>query len=222
MQTKPRSSGILAASLLLVAASSFAPRAAASIYTLTPGNTIPASASSFPTGVGAPLGQLVSPFFVTTSSGNLSGTVTSDVFSGDTSNPYHGLTFTYSLAISNSSDSAIGMSADSFAGFQTDVSYNQSAGEINPSFFSRSSGTGDILNFLWFSPNLPPGDTGSLIVVQTDASFFAPATGGVVDGGGATPLILAPTLAPVPEPGVASLLMAALGVFFIFRRRNSA
>ena len=204
---------------LLLAMGLFAPRATASIYTLSPGGTQnPADSSGFPVGgsiVGSPL---TSSFETNTASGTLEGSVTSTVYSGDTSNPYHGLTFTYLLTISaNSTDSSSELTADSFAGFLTDVSYNPSNGGIAPSFFQRSSGAGEILHFSWSFNNVGPGQSGDLIVVQTGATSFGTGTGGVTDGGGVTVSILT----PVPEPTIGSLVSMGLGALFIFRCRKS-
>jgi hypothetical protein len=53
-------------------------------------------------------------------------------------------------------------------------------------------------------------------VVQTGASNFQTAMGGVIDSIPANVSVLA----PVPEPAIGSLLLTGLGMFF-FRRRAS-
>jgi hypothetical protein len=197
----------------LLALSSLAPHAAAlGIYTLAPGGNIVANPSAFPTG-GTILDTITTPF----TSSTIDGTVVSTVIRGDSSNPYGGLTFTYSLSLNNfSSDSSSEMTIGSYGGFVTDVSYNLTGGEIAPSNFTRSiTQNGSVIRFLWSSEGgIMPGQTGALIVVQTAANNFTPASGGVID----SQTVNISTLAPVPEPGIASLLVSGLGVFAFCRR----
>jgi hypothetical protein len=161
------------------------------------------------------VGSSTSPF----SGLKLNGTLTSSVYSGDTSNPYGGLTFTYLLTISSlSPHPASELTVDSFNGLQTDVSYNVSGGGYAPSNFTRSIGDGELIHFVWLNGGgLLQGETSALLVVQTDATTFGADSGGVLDG---QPVTVS-TLSPIPEPGIASLLCTGLGLLFISRRRNS-
>src|SRR5438067_11305869 len=85
-----------------------------------PGTAVPAVPAAGPIG-GVQLGQVIAPF----SSGVLAGTLTSTVISGDTSNPFHGLTFTYRFTVDSAAvDSASQISISSFLGFTTDMSFN--------------------------------------------------------------------------------------------------
>jgi hypothetical protein len=204
--------GTLAAALFLCGWL-FAPSAIASIYTLAPSGNITASPSGFPTG-----GTLVGSNAFAFSSGTLDGNILSLVYQGDPSNPYGGLTFTYSVALNPSSlDSLSELTVGSYAGFSTDVSYNSSGGAA-PSNFSRTSGSGDTLHFFFSNSNggILPGQPGDTIVVQTGASNFQTAMGGVIDSIPANVSVLA----PVPEPAIGSLLVTGLGMLF-FRRRAS-
>lgn len=211
--TKPKLAGVFATAVCL-SAWSFAPRAAASIYTLAPGGNIAALSSDYPTG-GTVLDTVTDPF----TSSTIDGTIISQVISGDPSNPYGGLTFTY-LVEDNAvaTDSVSEMTVGSYGGFLTDVSYNATGSEVLPSNFTRSAtGSGSTIRFLWSSGGgIQPDQTGALIVVQTSAQNYAPAQGGVID----SQTVNISTLAPVPEPGTVSLLIAGLGLFF-FSRRNS-
>jgi hypothetical protein len=200
---------ILAASLLLSSRG-----ALASIYTLLPGADIPAASSTFPTSA-TPL-QTNSFAF---SSSTLDGTITSIVYSGDSSNPYNGLTFTYLVSLTSASiDFSSEFTVGSYGGVQTDVSYNSTGGEVVPSDFGRSSGTGDILRLFYSNGGgIAPGQTGALIVVQTDAHSYQSEMGGVINSSTADVMILT----PLPEPAVGSLLVTGLGALFIFRRRYS-
>jgi len=205
--------GFLAGCLILLICCP-APRAAATtIYTLAPGANVTALSSSYPIG-----GLMVGSESTNFSTGTLNGTFTSTVYSGDMSNPYGGLTFTYLLELNgSSSDASSEFSVGGYAGFLTDVSYNQTGGEVAPSNFLRS-GNGNVIHSQWFtSVELPSGDTGALLVIQTDAHNFGNNSGSVIDS---TSQIL-PILAPVPEPGALSLLAIGFGALFIFRRRSS-
>lgn len=215
LRRTPKRIEFLAATLLLVACY-LAPRAAAiGVYTLAPGANIPAAASSYPTGSPLLLGQVNAPF----ASGTLMGTLVSSVYSGDTANPYGGYTFTYLLELNSSStDSSSEFTVGGYSGFQTDVSYNQTGNEIAPSNFLRS-GNGAVIHTQWdTSTELPPGDTGALVVIQTGAHAFANNSGSVIDSTATTVPILAPTV--VPEPGTVSLVAIGLGALFTFRRRG--
>lgn len=209
--TALRSLIILAVGLLLCTCL-FVPRAMADIYTLDPGGNITASSSVFPTG-----GTVVATNGFAFNSATLDGIVLSRVYQGDPSNPYGGLTFTYSLIMfSGSSDSLSELTVGSYGGLSTDVSYN-SIGGVAPSNFTRSAGDGDTLRF-FFSNNggILPGQPGDILVVQTSATSFGTAMGGVIDSIPANVTVLA----PVPEPAIGSLCAIALGAL-LFRRRSS-
>lgn len=222
LQKRSKCVGIAVTGILLSACSLALNSNAISIYTLTPGGNEPALASSFPVG-GATLDSISDPFVGTVIENGtpitLNGSVTSTVIKGDSSNPYDGLTFTYQLMLNAvSTDSSSEMTIGSYGGVATDVSYNAIAGDVLPSNFTRSGGVGSTVRFLFSnSGGIGPGDTSALIVVQTDAQNYAQASGGVID----SQTVNIATLAPVPEPGIASLLITGLGTFFVFRRRNS-
>lgn len=215
LRKTPKSIEFLAATLVVLACY-IAPRAAASVYTLAPGANITATASSYPTGSTTLLGQVTAPF----ASGTLQGTLISSVYSGDTSNPYGGYTFTYLLELNSSStDSSSEFTVGGYAGFLTDVSFNKTGAEVAPSNFMRS-GNGAVIHSQWNSSiELPSGDTGALVVVQSNAHNFANNSGSVIDSTAVTVPIFAP--AAVPEPGIASLVSFGLGALFVFRRHGS-
>jgi hypothetical protein len=187
---------------------------AVTIYTLPPGGSMSALATSYPVGVGPALATATSPF----NNGALSGTLFSSVYSGDTANPYPGgLTFTYQLSIApGSPDSSSEMTVSSFSSFHTDVSYHTAGADVNPSNFTRDSGAGDTLRFVFLSQSILPGETSALVVVQTDAASFHSTSAGIIDG----LTVNVPSLAPlaVPEPATFSLVLAGLGLLG-FRNR---
>jgi PEP-CTERM motif len=184
-------------------------------FTLSPGTVAPAMGSTYPHG-GTLLASLDAPF----NTGLLTGTLSSEVLSGEQGNPYAGgLTFTYRLSISPSSqDSLSELSLSSFRGFQTDVSYtNYGVMSVAPSFFSRSS-SGDVIHSLWLYQPVGPNEQSAIIVIQTDATTFQPTLAGVIDGLTANVASFAPIA--VPEPTAGALLLAGLGLFLSMRRRR--
>jgi len=153
------------------------------------------------------------------------GLLFSQVFANDTSNPLGGLTFTYQVSIGTNSpqgvsDLSVGDPFLNFQGFLTDGSYtNIAPGQVAPDFIKRT-GDGEVIhfNFSFFSPELNPGQTSSLLVIQTDATAFGVTHATVADGVGSVNIS---TWAPVPEPGIAALgLIGALG-FLVSRRRQT-
>lgn len=210
---EPQVVGTVLAGLLL-GAFALAPRATANpFYTLDPAGSITAVSSTYPSGGGLSLLEQTNSSFNT---GTLEGTVTTKVYSGDSSNPYGGLTFTYLLTLDNSgTDSSSEMTVGGFEGFSTDVSYN--VGAFAPSTFTRSY-DGNVVRFVWAGGGLPSGQTGDLMIVQTSAQNFGVGGGAVIDSRAGDVTILA----PVPEPSIGALLTGGLGALVVFlRRRNS-
>jgi len=196
----------------LAAALSAAP-VQATIYTLNPGSSVTANPSGAPVG-GSIVGQVTDPY----SSGIMSGTLTSTVVSGDSSNPYGGLDFVYQFTVApGSTDTASQLTVSSFAGLLTDVSYNTSSGTVAPTLFSRSS-SGDVLRFSFFTPDVSAGQTTDLLVVQTSAHTFVPGIGAIIDGQATDVGTLVPMV--VPEPGTTALLVAGLGGMALALRRK--
>src|SRR5215471_15631279 len=75
---------------------------AVTVYTLPPGGFVTALAGPYPLG-GTAIATSFAPFTGTT----LRGLLVSQVITNDAGNPYGGLTFTYSLSLSNSSPNAL-------------------------------------------------------------------------------------------------------------------
>lgn len=197
---------------LFLSTLSFAPRVLATPYTLNPGTDIPAQDPGYPVG-----GTVLDTTSEAFTSATLSGTVISSVISGDSSNPYGGLTFTYLLELNTTSpDAASRMTVGAYSGFIVDVTYSLTGSEVAPGDFSRSGGNGDTLRFNWSAGGLPQGDTGALIVVQTDANHYQTNNGAVIDDSIAN---LNDLLTPVPDKtGTITLLAAGVGALFLFWR----
>jgi hypothetical protein len=156
--------------------------------------------------------------------GGFVGRVRSVVVPDDRSNPFGGLTFTYSVY----NDSPAGGPAvtrlvvPGFAGAQADVSELTRA-TVVPFAAVRSAG-GDEVAFDYAAAPLGPGlivprAASDNLVVQTGAADFRQAT--AVLYGGDVVLGTASVYVPVPEPASAALLSAG-GLLALRRRRRAA
>jgi len=206
---------------------------AASLCSIFVAQAIPASLGPggfvFPPPPGvSPTGTLLatatSPFLST----SLNGTLISSVYSGDSTSPLSGLTFTYQIILSPNSPSAVSqLSVSRFGSFATDVSFfSGSAANVQPSFISRSSegsGTGDVMQFHFGAPgpteSLLPGGISSLLIVQTDAHNLQVTTASIIDGV-AVPNISSFAPLSVPEPGTAVLGIVGFALFAVARRKK--
>jgi hypothetical protein len=169
-----------------------------------------------PDPVGATLVFSTGP--VAFSAATFAGTMTSNVFNNDATNPFgpNALTFTYSITNGGASPHDIErMSVASFGTFLTDASFQASAG-VPPTIISRSD-DGQVMGFNFISPAVDAGQTTSLLVVQTNATVFSPTTANLINGSVTTAL----SVAPLPEPAAATLSLA-LGFAAAARRRRMA
>jgi hypothetical protein len=204
---------------LAIIASCLATVTIAQANSLTPGNFIGLSLEVEP--VGATLLATTNVSFSGIDAGNnvlFSGTLTSSVWSGDTSNPYGGLTFTYQLTSALSSLHTIDrFTLNSFSGLLTDVGYNGAG--IVPIRAVRPGS--DLIAFVFenalFQPTLGPGLSSATLVIQTDSLYWAIGSGSVIDGATASVSAFAPIA--VPEP--TSMALVGLGVAALLFRRKS-
>ncbi len=146
-----------------------------------------------------------------------SGTLISSVWSGDTSNPYSGLTFTYQLSSAPGSLHTIDrLTLNSFSGLLTDVGYNGTG--IVPIRAIRPGS--DLIAFdfenVLFQPTLGPGLSSATLVIQTDSPYWNIGNGSVINGATANLSAFAPVA--VPEP--TSMALVGLGIAaFLLRRK---
>jgi len=153
---------------------------------------------------------------------DIQGTVISSVYSGDASNPFGGLTFTYQVIADLTSTAAVEfLTSGNFGNFLTDVSYDDQAnfaavGGVVPNFASRSL-NGNVISFNFF-PGVLGGQYSALLVVQTDAMAYAPSVASVINATAITVPSLAPV--PVPEPGAFALAGFGVLVLTILGRRR--
>lgn len=171
---------------------------------LNPGSAIIAAGDLAPVGGSVIAGGVPVPFVAPT----FSGTLTTSVISGDVSNPWGGLTFTF-LLHNNGANSIGRLTLNDFAGFLTDVSYQTPLIGQAPTFVDRS-GSGDIIGFNFIPAPIGIGSLGAgadsaLLVVQTNALAYRTSIASVIDGTVAS----VATFAPVPEPS--SLMLFTLG-----------
>ncbi len=147
-----------------------------------------------------------------------SGTLTSSVYKNDASNPLGGLTFTFQITNKTTPSSltdVTGLTTTDFTGFGTDASYQTPTTNITPKSVSRN--TADIVGWTFTATNggvIAPGQTSSVLVVQTNAQSFTNITASLLGGAGAS----AASFGPVPEPSS----LACLGTFAVlaYRRRK--
>jgi hypothetical protein len=173
---------------------------------------------------GTLLASTTAPFL----SATLNGALISRVYSGDATSPLAGLTFTYQIILSPTSPNAVSqLTVSRFGSFLTDVSYfGDGATNVPPSFISRSTeggGVGDVMQFHFGPPgvteSLFPGNTSSLLIVQTSAPNFQATTASIIDGV-AVPNIASLAPLTIPEPSTAVLGVAGLVAFAIARRKK--
>jgi hypothetical protein len=182
---------------------------------LAAGTAVPAVAEPDP-GIGANL--LFSTGLVPFAAATYTGDLTSSVYNNDPSNPFgpNGLTFTYLLHNNASSAHELHrFTVSSFATFGTDVSYSLGSLGVPPTYIDRGL-PGDVVGFNYPTPvpvflpsngSIGPGQTSTLMVIQTNAVNFSGTLASVIDGSVTMVASLAP--APIiPEPG--SIVLAAL------------
>lgn len=184
---------------------------------LLPGTSVAAVVEPDPVGGVVVAGPMVTPLI----GAAFTGTLTSTVISGDTSNPYGGLTFVYEVANADTSIHSIGrVTLNGFAGFLTDVSYGAGGG-LAPATMDRSAVTGDTVGYSFVGPPLgptvlPPGAKSTLLVVQTDAPMWTTAIGNAINGSIAAGPIYSPM---IPEPATLGF-MALAGLGLLTGRRR--
>ncbi|MBN1491617.1 MAG: hypothetical protein JXA69_17020 [Phycisphaerae bacterium] len=181
---------------------------------LSPGATLyPVPSESDPLGGVIEAGPLASPFNTTT----FSGTLTTHVISGDTSNTLGGLTFVYELTSDSTSQNDIRrLTLNGFSAFATDASYQVSTARLSPSYVDRDA-NGDVVGFGFLGAPigfgaLAPGEGSAVLVVQTDAPDWRPSFASVIDGTVASTA----TYAPIPEPLTLGFML--LGMALVRRR----
>jgi hypothetical protein len=151
-----------------------------------------------------------------------SGTLTTTIIQGDTSNPYGGLTFVYQLTNNAGSPDAIHrLTINGFDSFLTDVSYQALPAVQAPTLMNRSV-SGDVIGFGFLGPvlgigrgALQPGATSTPLVIQTNATAYQQTVASVIDGYTASVGTYSPV---VPEPMTLGFMALGFGMALIRRR----
>jgi hypothetical protein len=158
------------------------------------------------------LQTLMQPFMSPT----YTGTLTTTVIRGDTTNPFgaNALTFTYMLTNGPGTHSINRFTVNGFEGFTVDASHQTplAVGTIAPAYVDRET-NGSSVGFSFVlapvgSGPIGPTHTSATLVVQTNATAYVQQLASVLDGFPAT----VATFAPVPEPSTIALAGFALAV----------
>ncbi|MGF1634474.1 MAG: hypothetical protein ACFCVE_11540 [Phycisphaerae bacterium] len=130
--------------------------------------------------------------------------------------------FTNTSGPSTSQDAIKRLTTTGFAGFVTDVYHLDTPSDVEPTFISRSSGTGDVIGFD-FTPattistpggpvtfgegEVAVGQTSARLFIFTNATNYKDGSLSLIDGATAD----AEAFAPIPEPASLSVLALAVG-----------
>jgi hypothetical protein len=184
---------------------------------LAPGGVVGAAGEPDPVG-----GVVLASTNVTFSGFNLNGSLTSRVISGDTSNPFGAGALTFTYLLSNSAapigvDSMGRLTVNGWDTLSTDVSFQTPApaGSVIPLVITRDP-NGKVIGFT-FVPQVQPGQSSALLVVQTSSTTFAPSFASVINGSVVSPIF---TYAAIPEPATFVLVGFGLLGMLAFRRRK--
>jgi hypothetical protein len=191
---------------------------------LTPGITTLAAGEADP-GAGS---KVEATLTVPVVAATFSGSLTSTVLSGDSTNPFPGgLTFIYQLSNDETSPHAIHrFTVSNFTGFGTDVSYSTLSGGTAPTLMDRGPLPGDVVGFTFIGATLgagalAPGSTATTFVIQTDATVWTTSKAAVINGSTANVDALAPIAIPEPGTCVMALIGAVMSGLCCWRRRAS-
>jgi len=93
-----------------------------------------------------------------------------------------------------------------YTGFATDVGYDTTSVGVAPTRVTRS-GDGSVIRFE--IPGIANGSSTRRLVIETDATYFASSSIGIIDGSGFAGPGFAPTAAPLPASANMGLVLLA-------------
>jgi hypothetical protein len=192
---------------------------AAQATPVAPGTSVvPTASATNPLTTGTIIANTgVQNFSVAGPSNVFSGTGQEWVVRNSATNPFgmNALTFVLQVSLGGVPPNSVGQVIERvtnsvFGSFLTDVMYFVSAaGQVTPGSADRS-GTGQVVGFNFTSPNpnILPGQSSALLIINTNATGFTAGTLTVQDGLTANLL----GYAPVPENGAGSAVLLLVGV----------
>jgi hypothetical protein len=224
MMTNRMWANTLGLGVMLVALVSLVPSASATL--LPPGNTL--APDIFPVSPQTGGTKLADTTFLPYSTSVYSGHYESMVFSDPANKVCAGcLDFVYMFTSDATSiDPIHRATVTNFAGFETDVGYDNNSTGTAPQTVDRTL-NGSVVGFNFLpvangvDPGVLPGGQSRVLVVYTNATHFQPGTLSLIDGQSINLLGFQPTV--VPEPGTLLLLGSGLaglvGSRFVRKRR---
>jgi hypothetical protein len=189
----------------------------ASAALIGPGQTALAVNENNPVG-GSVVVSNTQPF----ATANYTGLLTSTVISGDTTNPYGGMTFVYTLQNDlNSANAITRLTINGFNAYLTDMSYKLGTGTTAPTVNDRDA-TGGVVGFSFLGTPigvgvLAAGTSTEQLVVQTNATGYINRIANVSNGAVSAVNAIGPSGAITPEP---ASLAALAGLGLVLRRRR--
>jgi hypothetical protein len=182
----------------------------------------------FPAPAGIPIGGVLfnAPLVnIPFASATFTGTLTSEVFASDPTNPLGGLTFVYQIANTTLTPGQIErLTVNGYGGFLTNADYVTGTGTLAPAYIDRSSDIPGATVGFSFAPipvgfgSIQPGQNSDLLIVYTNATNAAVTQASVIDGSVTQVSSYAPHIS-APEPSTLLLAgVAALGLVAFARR----
>ena len=128
-----------------------------------------------------------------------------------------------------STDSIARLTATNFSGWDTDVGYATNGSALGSSFVDGTWAPetvdrvtpGDTIGFSFTPTVIVPGDSSTVLIIETNATTYSAGDLNIIDGGVSTVDAYEPGLSATPLPAALPLFAGGLGMFgFISRRKK--